>query len=250
MKAAWIGFPREGDDFWASVEAYAKLGYRGMEGGEGRLKTTDDLERFKKLGLEVLTVSTSVDDVQKNVDAVIANAKRVGASRASIWWAAAMSGNADGMDKLVAEVAAMEKAATEMAKENIKLCFHNHHTEFFPQYGLPNTIDYMIQNSEKLWLELDVAWANYGGAEPVEVMNMYKNRLAAVHIKDYLPSETDMPTFTSLGTGVMDLVAVLLYLKEIDFEWVVYEQDTMRNLSALESVTLSYLYMKETGLVE
>ena len=255
MKAAWIGFPREGEDFWVSVEAYAKLGYRGMEGGEALLSNgnfEENLARFTSLGLEVLTVSTSVDDVVKDVDAVIARAKRVNTNRATIWWSPAMTGNADGFDKLVAEVAAMEQAATAMAKENIRLCFHNHQTEFFPQYGQPNTLDYMMQNSEKLWLELDVAWANFGGANPVDVLRTYKNRLAAVHIKDYLPNpdSADTPIFTSLGTGVMDLLAVLQYLHDINFPWVVYEQDNMRNLSTMESVTLSYLYMKESGLVE
>ena len=255
MKAGWIGFPREGEDFWTSVESYVKLGYRGMEGGEAILaegNLQENLARLKSLGLEVLTVSTSVDEVEKDVDAVIAKAKSVNASRATIWWSPAMTGNADGFDKLVAEVSTMEKAATAMAKENIKLCFHNHQTEFFPQYGQPNTLDYMMQNSEKLCLELDVAWANFGGANPVEVLHMYKNRIAAVHIKDYLPNpeSADTPLFTSLGTGVVDLLAVLQYLHSINFEWVVYEQDTMRNLSTMESVTLSYLYMKETGLVE
>ena len=260
MKAAWIGFPREGDDYWSSIEAYAKLGYRGFE-GEGQLSNgsfEENLARVKSLGLEILTVSTSVDDAAKDPHAIIERAKRVGAKRASIWWARAMSGHAETMADLEAEVSAMEKAAAEIAKEGIKLCFHNHHTEFMPQYGIPNTMDYMMENSRHLCLELDVAWANYGGVNPVDVLRQYQSRIAAVHMKDYLCPNTpegkqdkpDFPIFTALGTGTMDLIAVLKYLHEINYDWVVYEQDTMRNLSAHESVTLSYLYMKETGLVE
>ena len=260
MKAAWIGFPREGDDYWQSLENYAKLGYRGFE-GEGQLSTgnfEENLARIKSLGLEVLTVSTSVEGVEKDPHAVIEQAKRVGAKRASIWWSRAMSGHAETIADLEAEVATMEKAAAEMAREGIKLCFHNHHTEFMPQYGQPNTLDYMMDNSEKLCLELDVAWATYGGVNPVDVLRKYQSRIPAVHVKDYLCPSTpegkqekhDFPIFTSLGTGVVDLLAVLKYLHEIDYDWVVYEQDTMRNLSTAESMTLSYLYMKESGLVE
>jgi hypothetical protein len=32
-------------------------------------------------------------------------------------------------------------------------------------------------------------------------------------------------------------------------EWIVVEQDRLRNLSALETITVSYLNLKEAGLV-
>lgn len=36
---------------------------------------------------------------------------------------------------------------------------------------------------------------------------------------------------------------------DLGIEWVVVEQDTLRNLTAFETITASYLNLKEVGLV-
>ena len=36
---------------------------------------------------------------------------------------------------------------------------------------------------------------------------------------------------------------------ETGIEWVVIEQDTLRHLTAFETITVSYLNLKEAGLV-
>jgi sugar phosphate isomerase/epimerase len=196
MKAGWIGFPRENEDFWSSVEAYAKIGYRGMEGGEILLaegNAEENISRFRGLGLEVLTVSTFVEEIKKDVEPVIERAKRLDSKRATIWAGSAMGwchNRAPSKSDFYAEVQSMEKAASLLAKEGIKLCYHNHDAEFRLCYDQVRAIDHMMQNSENIWLELDVAGANYGEANPVDVLAQYANRLGAVHIKDYIAQDT------------------------------------------------------------
>ena len=264
MKAGWIGFPRDDSDFWESVELYAKIGYRGMEGGEALLGKGNDAEnihRFHELGLEVLNVSTSVEEVKKNVEPVIERAKLVHTNRATIW-----SGSAMGMwhnqppskKDFYTEVEIMETAAVSLAKEDIKLCYHNHNPEFLLCYDNVPAIDHMMLNSQNLLLEIDVAWANYADADPIAFLKRYANRLGAVHLKDYIAKNTvhyegevavDIPVFTSLGTGVVDICGIMECMKHLNIEWAIYEQDNLRNLNSTESMTLSYLYMKETGLL-
>ena len=260
MNAGWIGFPKETDaDFWASATAYAALGYKGFEGGEALLTTGDtaaNMQRLQDLGLTVLTVSASVDEVRDNPQAVIARAKAVGAPRASIWASGQIWGDPPSKDAMFEEIDALDKAAAIFAKEGIKLCYHNHDKEFFIMYDGVRLIDHMMQRTQFLWLEADVAWITAGGEKPVRFLKQYAKRLAAVHIKDYIPTIVEegnravtKPIFTSLGTGVVNLPKVLNYLHKINFDWVVYEQDELRNLSSLESMTQSYLYMKELGVL-
>jgi len=265
MKAGWIGFPRDGADFWESVELYAKIGYRGMEGGEALLGKGNDAEsvhRFHELGLSVLTVSTSVEEVAKCVEPVIERAKLVRTNRATIWAGSAMgmwSNQPPTKKEFMAEVEIMETAAAALQKENIKLCYHNHSPEFELCYDNVPAIDHMVLNSQHLWLELDVAWANFGGVDPVAMLKRYASRLGAVHLKDYIAKNTihhhaggvavDIPIFTSLGTGIVDICGVMECMKDLGIEWAIYEQDSLRNLSSDESMTISYLYMKETGLI-
>lgn len=265
MKAGWIGFPREGEDFWSGVEAYAKIGYKGMECGEALLgdgKDDENIARFKALGLEVLTTSTSLEELDKNIDQVINRAKKLSTKRATLW-----SGNAMGFwynkpptkADFLKEVAAMEKAGAELAKEGIQLCYHNHDAEFKLCYDHVMAMDCMLQSSENIWVELDIAWALYGGVDPAALLRRYTDRLGAVHMKDYTQETriydggeipVTIPVFTAIGTGVVDVLGILQCLDELQHEWVIYEQDALRNLSGTESMTLSYLYMKESGRVE
>jgi len=259
MKAGWIGFPRKGDDFWESLELYAKMGYKGMEGGEALLGKGNDGEniaRFHELGLTVLTASTSVDELKKGVEPVIERAKLLQTNRVTIWASPAMYSDLPPKANFYAEIEAMETAATAMAKENIQLCYHNHEKEFQRCYNNVMILDHMVLNTRHLKIELDVMWATWAKMDPIALLKRYGNRIAAVHIKDcigtpsYEERPDNQPTFTALGTGLVDIRGVLQCMHGLEHEWVVYEQDNMRNLSANQSMALSYLYMKETGLVE
>jgi len=145
-----------------------------------------------------------------------------------------------------------------MRKENVKLCYHNHSPEFQLCYDNVPAIDYMMLNSQHLCLEIDVAWTNYAGVDPMTILRRYASRLGAVHLKDYIAKDTvhyaggvavDIPIFTSLGTGIVDICGTMDCMRQLDIEWAIYEQDALRNLNGDESMTLSYLYMKETGLI-
>jgi len=266
MKAGWIGFPRGNADFWDSLELYSKIGYRGMEGGDALLNKGNDAEnvhRFYELGLEILTISTSIDEIKKSVEPIIKRAKLLRSNRATIWSGSAMGlwhNEAPSKKNFYAEVEIMELAATALAKEDIKLCYHNHSPEFLLCYDNVPAIDHMMLNSQHLWLEIDVAWTNYAGVDPIAVLKRYANRLGAVHLKDYIAQDTtvhysgdvavDIPVFTSLGTGIVDICGIMACMKELNIEWAIYEQDSLRNLSVDESMHLSYLYMKETGLLD
>jgi len=262
MKAGWIGFIKENDDFWEMVEKYAKIGYRGMEGGEALLGKGNDAEsvdRFYGNGLEVLTVSTSVEEVRESVEPVIERAKLLRTNRATIWAGSIMYFNEPPSKKdFYDEIQIMETAAAALAKEDIKLCYHNHSQEFRICYDNVPAIDHMVLNAPSLWLEIDIAWTRFAGADPVAVLKRYAGRFAAVHLKDYIVKATGYdpgvvpvhtPVFTSLGTGVVDIIGTLEFLDECKMDWVIYEQDTQRTLNCIESMTLSYLYMKETGYI-
>ena len=254
MKAGWIGFPREGEGFWEAVTAYAKMGYKGMEGGEallGKGNDSESIHRFHELGLRVLTISTSIYEIKENLEPIIERAKLLKTNRATMWFGSMMFDEQPTKADFYAELESMEKAAAALAKENIQLCYHNHDKEFVRCYDNVTAIDHMLLNTQYLKLELDVAWAAWAGFDPVMVIKRCNSRIAAIHMKDYAdaaPRSGETPVFTSLGTGSVDIVGILQCLHELGHEWVVYEQDNLRNLSSDESMMLSCLYMKETGL--
>lgn len=261
MKAGWIGFIRPDEDFWGNLEKLSALGYRGMEGGEALLKgdVEDNLKRFHDLGLKVLTVSADMEGLrQGNYDGIIEKAKQLGTDRATVWACAINSSfwNKEPVyDEVMRDIEAMEKAAVKLDEEGICLRYHNHHQDFLVSFKGITCFDHLIYNTEKLSIELDVGWVTNGLQDPSVVMERIKDRLDAIHVKDYLNGEYRekeggwAPIFTTLGNGELKLLDALETAQGLGIEWAVVEQDQMHNLSPMESLTASYLNMKETGIV-
>lgn len=53
----------------------------------------------------------------------------------------------------------------------------------------------------------------------------------------------------AVGTGVVPVRRCVTAAGELGIEWIVVEQDRLRNLTAWETATVSYLNLKEWGLV-
>ena len=73
-------------------------------------------------------------------------------------------------------------------------------------------------------------------------------RVPAIHVKDLYGLET-RGQFTAVGTGVVKVRESIQAAMETGVEWVVVEQDHLRHLTALETITVSYLNLKEMELV-
>jgi sugar phosphate isomerase/epimerase len=261
VKAGWIGFIRREDDFWACAARLRELGYRGFEGADFLLRENADenVKRLRDLDIKALTISTSVNELEKeNYGEILSRARAVGADRATIWGSginASFSGNEPQYDVIMKEIGIMEKAAKKLKAEGLQLCYHNHYQEFVTYFNEIAYFDILLANTEALRYELDVAWVANGLQDPAMVMRRIAPRLSIIHVKDYINGEPRVkepgfkPIFVSVGNGVLDLPPVLEAACELDIEWSVVEQDQMHNLSAMDSLTAAYLNMKETGRV-
>ncbi len=274
MKAGFIGFMPYGEtdvNPYALLESYAKLGYKGFEGGDLLLRSGDPAENLKRVqsfGIEPITIGymsmpgrpapTVAELIQKaktiGVDSVTTYAGVVGMHRFG------MRPERPTYDEVMQEIENYEAMATEMGKEGISFVFHNHDVEFLETYrGVP-AFYLMAANTEHLKFELDVGWCTYAGSNPVRVIKEYGDRLYALHIKDFVDGKVEqtlpgggvnvMPRFTTPGTGKLDLAGCLKAGLDLGLEWAIVEQDFQYNLTQYETLNAAYLNMKETGLVE
>jgi sugar phosphate isomerase/epimerase len=85
------------------------------------------------------------------------------------------------------------------AKAGLKFAYHNHNFEFDMVDG-QRPYDVLMANTDPavVHFELDMYWCEKGGANILETMKKYADRIAMVHVKDMLPNG-DM-TDVSLGT--------------------------------------------------
>ncbi|GAA3327862.1 hypothetical protein GCM10020331_069520 [Ectobacillus funiculus] len=79
------------------------------------------------------------------------------------------------------------------------------------------------------------------GEQPVQWINRYTNRTPLVHLKDMTTDEEKF--FAELGTGGVDVEAVLNLGEEAGVQWWVVEQDVSRR-TPFESIEISINYLK------
>jgi sugar phosphate isomerase/epimerase len=263
MKAGWIGFlDHNHEKFMDDITYLAKLGLRGMEGGEDFLGENhkENLARFRDLGLAIVTVSADLQEIRSGDYApTLDRAKKLGSANATIWVCgvnASFWNQEPRYEQCMTDIEAMEKAAGVFAEEGIALCYHNHFQDFSVCFGSVRFYDLLILNTKRLKLEPDLGWVKNGGEDPVRLLERVAPRLAsAIHVKDWLPGEPRAdgsgfnPIFTSAGNGVLALPEILGTAKKLGVEWAIVEQDEMHCLSPLDSLAAGYLNMKETGFV-
>jgi sugar phosphate isomerase/epimerase len=234
-------------DLWGSLERLAQIGYGGLEGGEMLLAgdVAANRRRLADLGLAVWTVSASRESLRDDLDGVLAKAEALGSRRVSVWW-----GPAEAREQLARDAELYNAAGARLAAAGVRLCYHNHDHEFRASFDGLYALDWLVAATDPaaVWFEIDVAWVTFGGEDPSRVLRRLAGRVPAIHVKD-LWDLSERGRFTAVGTGVVDVAGAVGTALDLGIEQVVVEQDTLRDLSAWETVAVSYLNLKERGLV-
>ena len=235
-------------DFWGTMQRVAEIGYEGVEGAaqllEGDVK--ENVRRFHDLGLQVATHSAGLDRLRGDLDQLIAEAHALETSHVTVWWATCSS-----REEVLRDAELYNAAGARLAAEGLKLCYHNHDHEFKTTFNGLYALDLLAEYTDpkSLYFRLDVAWITLGGAEPAHILRKMKGRVPAIHIKDVYGTD-EVGKWTAVGTGVVNINdSVRTAIDMGGVEWMTVEQDKLRNLTPFETVTVSYLNLKEAGLL-
>jgi sugar phosphate isomerase/epimerase len=95
---------------------------------------------------------------------------------------------------------------------------------------------------------MDIFWIQFGGGDPVALMEKYGNRWKLMHLKDLrkgtkkdLTGGTSPENDVPLGTGEIDIPAVLKEAKKIGIEHYFIEDESNQ---VNEQVPQSILYLR------
>jgi sugar phosphate isomerase/epimerase len=75
---------------------------------------------------------------------------------------------------------------------------------------------------------MDIAWVIRGGADPIQWIDRYGERIAAAHVKDIAPTGegTDEDGWADVGHGTVDWAGLVKTLKaKSKARWLVIEHD-------------------------
>lgn len=150
----------------------------------------------------------------------------------------------------------LDRVGARCRKAGIVFAYHNHHREFGSLDG-KTYLDRLAERAhpENVAFEIDVCWVTHGGQDPVAVLSRLKGRVPLIHLKDRkpnVPTSTgeDWPEgniFAEVGSGTLDVAAILHTARESGVAHVFVEQDETDG-DAVDSLAKSYAFVKSHKL--
>jgi sugar phosphate isomerase/epimerase len=99
-------------------------------------------------------------------------------------------------------------------------------------------------------IELDVGWVVVAQQDPIALLNKYKDRVIALHVKDVTKRDSadKEPASVALGEGVIDWKKVIGTAKANGTKAFFYEQEAPFTRPILDSVKISGDYLQKLSV--
>lgn len=241
-------------DVPGTLDMIKSLGVTNMEMSNLFGKTPAELRKFlDERGMRCTSYGVGYDPLMNKTDQIIQDAKTLGAEfvRLGSFPRKAPSDLAQAQ-KISGEFNTVGK---KLREAGLTFVYHNHGFEFQPWKGAgvaPDLTyyDYILQNTnpDDVSYEMDILWVFHPGQDPVELLKRYPNRFKLMHIKDLkkgvkgdLSGGTPVENDVTLGTGQIDIPAVLKAAKKTGIKYFYLEDE---NPNARQQVPNSIAYLR------
>jgi sugar phosphate isomerase/epimerase len=204
-----------------------------MEQAMKMAKTAEDSARIKQRWERMKDQPKSLnlkDNYQELADA---------AAEGGIGYLVCSSIPVNTLDQIKTAVEVFNKTGEACKKNKVQFAYHNHTSEFDQVEG-HRPFDYILANTDKqlVKMELDLAWASKAGQDPVALFDMHPGRFPLWHVKD-LDKTTKNPA--EVGSGSIDFKRIFDAAKKSGMQYYFVEQDGAPQ--PLQNVTNSYNYL-------
>lgn len=226
-------------NFEKTLETVALMGYEGVEfAGLHQQKPEKVRQLLKSLNLKIVSMHCdvlSVDGLQRSLD----EAEALNCSKIICPWYPPETFEEEKSIYQLAEK--LNFANEEIRYREKKLLYHNHHFEFRKlkeQYAFDILAKYL---DPTIHFELDAYLAVVGGANPIQLLNLYHNRIEMLHLKDGLIFPPN-PNLT-VGDGNMNYTAIFNALPPL-VKWLFVELEDS-DMDLFKAVGESAQYIKD-----
>ncbi|HIJ72901.1 MAG TPA: sugar phosphate isomerase/epimerase [Candidatus Hydrogenedentes bacterium] len=222
-------------DVAGTLKRVKDIGYDAVEvAGLCGLDATEYKRLCDDARLRPVSMHVMIEEVTGNPNGAISAAKTLGVDYVVV---PCMSGD------WVENAQALDTAGARMRAAGLTLCYHNHDMEMAELDG-KRVFDIVFEQArpENLATQIDTAWVQIGGADPVALLGQYAGRCPTVHVKDYVEIP-DGHEFVPVGEGCMDWPAVLEAAEAAGARWFIVEQDTWGDADSIECARTSAAFL-------
>jgi sugar phosphate isomerase/epimerase len=233
----------------AKLDLVKSWGIHTIEGGAPARGMS--VEEFFKLlderGIKLVSTGADYNRMKTNPDEVVAQAKRMGVKYVMCSWIPHTKGKFG--EQNAREAIEIFNAAGKKFKEaGIVFTYHCHGYEF-GKFEDGTLFDLIVRETkpEFVSFELDVFWAQQGGADPAKLIEKYPGRFKLMHVKDLkkgaainLTGGAPDEDSVACGKGQVDWPAVLKAAQKNGVEHYFIEDEAKNAVEQIPE-TLRYL---------
>ena len=183
-------------------------------------------EILRKHNMKVCVTHKGFDRMLTDLDAMIAEHREIDCDAMGIGGAPSDSrGNSVNVRSFIRKA---EEVGAKLREKGMTFNYHNHDFEFEKLDDTDSSMmDLLLSETDPALFRFipDVAWIDYAGSDPVEILGKMKGRAKVLHFKDYIIDDKNVRHFVSLGKGVVDLKACYNAACELEIPYIMYEQD-------------------------
>jgi sugar phosphate isomerase/epimerase len=148
-------------------------------------------------------------------------------------------------DQIFVTADQLNRSLENVKQRGMRLGYHNHNWEFSTRIDdQPAHAILFEQLDPEIFAEIDVYWAQVGGADPVQVVADLGSRARLLHMKDG-PADSPKNAMTAAGQGALDLPAIAAAGKHV--AWHIVELDRC-DTDMFRAVEESYRYLVDEGI--
>ena len=213
-----------------TLRMVAGIGYAAVECFGDLLSSPELSEGLAETGLSLPTAHIALEAIESDPDRIIGLAAGLGVEQ--IYAPYLMPGERPATSAGWTEFGQRLAAAGQpLFEAGLGFGWHNHDFEFRACDDGRMPIDCILDADGRLLLELDIAWVQVSGEDPLPWIERLAQRLGAVHVKDIAPNGTcvDEDGWSDVGHGVMDWSAISSAVDRTSARHRVMEHDNPSN---------------------
>lgn len=215
------------EDFDSTLARLAKMGIHDVQiSAIGDIPAEIQRDILNKYSMKVCITHKPIDRMKNDLDNLLHEHEIIGCHDIGI--GCAPSDARDNSGSVRAFIKDLNAIGENMAKRGFHLYYHNHAFEFYRLADMNKCMmDLLLEetNPEYVGFIPDVAWADYGGQDPVELLEKMEDRVKVIHFKDYMFDENSVRRFVPLTKGVVDLKACYDAACRLEIPYIMYEHD-------------------------
>ncbi|MDX1938913.1 MAG: sugar phosphate isomerase/epimerase [Saprospiraceae bacterium] len=234
-------------DVIGTLTKVAQIGYNHVElagyvGGKVYGKSPAEFKKIlDDLGLKTFSSHLGLDILRGDWERAVADAKLLGQKYVVCPYL--MENERKNIDQYKKLCELLNKCGETAQKAGLQLAYHNHDFEFITLDGqIP--FDLMLKECDAnlVKIEMDLYWTKKAGKDPLAYFKNNPGRIELWHVKDM--DNTPQQFFTEVGNGTIDWKPIFKASKKSGMKYFFVEQDICKNHLPLESIEISYKYLK------